>query len=439
MGRGSLIAIIVVVIVVIAGASAYVLTFKPSSKPTIIFSGWVSSGEEYTFDLQMVKSFNALHPNMTVKFSPITSNYYATLESKFETNTAPAVFYMENDALPQFAKDGYLLNLTPYLSSNASYDLSGFVPSIIHTFYWNGGLYAAPKDWNPLFVYFNKYMFNVEHVPYPSNYSVWNWSTMLNTLELLKQNLTMLPNGGSGYYPMVVGPQFARILAFMHEAEGQWINRAGDGVSRNISGLLPAIKFWYGLYSRGLAALNSNLSAGWNGGDFSLGHVGMIVSGGWTVPVLYSNGSWFKNNPQYIGYYHMPMDVQYATMGFDVGLAVNSKLTGADRYLALQFVEYFTGPQGEASWVKLGLALPARTAILDSSTYAQEQPILAYAGSSQASYTYGWAYNTTNFTAVESGAHKIIANLFAGLITPTEAYYEIINETNQGLAGSSTL
>ncbi len=213
MERRNLIAVIAVVVIVIAGVGGYeAYAHSTPAKTTIVFSGWVSSGEEYEFDLQMVNEFNAMHSNVTVKFVPITSNYYGTLETEFSTNSAPAVMYMENDALPEFVKAGYLLDLTPYLSANASYNLSGFAPpTILQTFYQNGQLYAAPKDWSPLFVLFNKNIFNAEHVPYPTNYTHWNWTTMMNVLKQLKANMSMLPpNGGSGYYPpMVVGPQFA--------------------------------------------------------------------------------------------------------------------------------------------------------------------------------------------------------------------------------------
>ncbi len=438
MERKGLMAIIVAVIVVIVAVGGFEAYVHTASKPTIVFSGWVSSGEEYTFDVQMVNQFNSLHPNVTVKFVPITSNYYGTLSTELSSGSGPAVFYMENDALPEFVKGGYLMNLTPVLSSNASYNLSGFAPSIISSFEQKGQIYAAPKDWSPLLVYFNKNIFNAEHVPYPSNYTNWNWSNFTNTLTMLKANESKLPNSGSGYYPMVVGPQFARILAFMHEDGGQWINQSGTGASSNIGGLQTAINFWYGLYSSGLAGLNTNLSAGWNGGDFASGKVGMVVSGTWTVPVLSENGSYFQNDSAAVGYMVMPSDVQNATMMFNVGLAINSALTGTQKWIAEQFVEYFTGPVGEKSWVSKGLALPSRTAILESSWYKTNFPIQSYAGK-QFPYAYGWNYNTTNFTAVEAQAHAAIADLFAGKLTPTQAYQQIVDVTNSGLKGSSSL
>ncbi|MEM0159101.1 MAG: sugar-binding protein, partial [Thermoplasmataceae archaeon] len=138
------------------------------------------------------------------------------------------------------------------------------------------------------------------------------------------------------------------------------------------------------------------------------------------------------------GYMKMPYDVQNATMMFNVGLAINSALTGTDKWIAEQFVEFFTGPNGEKSWVSKGLALPSRTAILQSSWYESTFPIQSYAGE-QFPYAYGWNYNTTNFTAVESQCHAAIADLFAGKLTPQQAYEQIVSVTNSGLKGSSTV
>lgn len=434
--------IVVVVVIIIAGLGGglyyYETRTTSSSTPSIVFSGWVSSGEEYNFDQAMVSAFNAAHTNVSVKFQPITtSNYYTGLENEYVAGNPPAVFYMENDVLPEFAHAGDLMNLGPVLGANSSYDLSGFEPGVINSFYFNSNLYAAPKDWSALFVLFNKQIFNEEHVAYPTNLSSWTWSTMRSTLVALKANESLLPGGGAGYYPMVIGPQFARILAFMHEAGGQWINPSGNGASSNSGGLESAIQFWYGLYSSGLAGLNSNMSAGWNGGDFSSGKVGMVVTGNWAIPVLNASGAYFANQMSDVGYTHMPSDTQSATMMFNVGLALNAKLTGTSLWTAEQFLEYFTGPVGEQKWVSNGLALPSRTAILDSAAYQSSFPIDYLAGS-QFPVAYGWNYNTTNFQATEADCHSVIANLFAGKITPTQAYQQIIQVTNTDLSGTGT-
>jgi ABC-type glycerol-3-phosphate transport system substrate-binding protein len=425
-----LLAIVIAVIVIAAVIAAVYVATRPhaptvSAPVKITFAGWVSSGEEYLFDVQMADEFNSLNPGIVVNFTPITSNYYSTLATELSTGTGPSVFYMENTELPRFAAAGYLLNLTPYLQSDPSFNLSDFIPSIIKTFYYHGQLYAVPKDWNVLAVFYNKQLLSMAGLPPPPQN--WNWSTFVYYLKTLKAKLP------AGYYPMVLGPQWARILAFVHEAGGDWVNAQGTGTPSNTTPIYVALSFWYGLYQQGLATLNTNLAAGWNGGDFALGKVAMVVSGGWTIPVLESNSS--KVPAGDWGVQWMPSDVQRGTMLFTVGLAVNSHLTPAQTQAAVKFVEFFTGEQGQFQWVMKGLALPTRLSILHNTTYVDAQPQLAYMAE-QYPFAYGWAYNTVNWDAMHTLVHDTVANLFSGTITLQQAYQQIVMETNESLKGS---
>jgi len=439
MNKKSIYAIVAAVIIIVAGLGIYFEVSHPSkAKPSVVFAAAVSSGEEYTFDQEMVNTFNAEHSNVSVQFESL-NNFYSTLGTEFSTNSAPGVFYMENSALPEFASEGYLQNLTPILSANTSYNLSGFAPTILNTFVYKGGIYAAPKDWSPLGVYYNKAIFNAEHVQYPGN-GTWNWTTMLHTLKMLKANESYASSLKISHItPMVIGPQVARALAFMHEAGGQWINKQGDGAVSNTTGFDEGFSYWYNLYSSGLAELNSNFSAGWNGGDFAAGNIAMIVSGTWTIPVLNASGAYFDGKMSDVGYYYMPTGPTGidATMMFNVGLAVNSALVGTQKWIADQFVEFFTGPLGERQWVSKGLALPSRTAILSSSWYSSQFPIQSFLGK-QFPYAYGWNYNTTNFEATELDVHDVYASLFAGTISLNTALSKMLEVTNTSLAGTST-
>lgn len=442
MNKKTIYAVVIAVVVIVAGLAVYYEAFHPSkaAKPSVVFAAAVSSGEEYNFDQSMVNTFNAEHPNVSVTFESL-NDYYPTLGTEFATNSAPGVFYMENSALPEFASEGYLENLSPILSSNTSYNLSGFAPSILNTFVYKGSVYAAPKDWSPLGVYYNKAIFNAENVPYPGN-GTWSWTTMLHTLGMLKANESMAASslGIKHITPMVIGPQVARALAFMHAAGGDWINQNGNGAVNNTTGFDKGFSYWYNLYASGLAELNSNFSAGWNGGDFSAGNIAMIVSGTWTVPVLNATGAYFDGKMSDVGYYFMPTGPTgiNATMMFNVGLGVNSHLNGTQKWIANQFVEFFTGPSGEKLWVSKGLALPSRTAILDSSWYKTTFPIQSFLGK-QFPYAFGWNYNTTNFEATELDVHNVYASLFAGSITLSQALTEMLDVTNASLAGTSTV
>jgi ABC-type glycerol-3-phosphate transport system substrate-binding protein len=157
-----------------------------------------------------------------------------------------------------------------------------------------------------------------------------------------------------------------------------------------------------------------------------------VVSGTWTIPVLESNSSQVPAGEW--GVQWLPSDEQRGTMMFVVGLAVNSHLSPAQMKAAIEFVEWFTSENGEYMWVMKGLALPARLSILHNSTYISANPAAAYLAE-QFPYAYGWAYNTTNWDALHTDVHNVVANLFSGTITLNQAYKEIVNDTNLCLSG----
>ncbi|MEM0322282.1 MAG: hypothetical protein QW613_07830, partial [Thermoprotei archaeon] len=69
-----LVAVIAVIVIVAIAAAVYEVT-RPHTPATsvpvkITFAGWVSSGEEYQFDVQMVDEFNSLNPGIIVNFTP---------------------------------------------------------------------------------------------------------------------------------------------------------------------------------------------------------------------------------------------------------------------------------------------------------------------------------------------------------------------------------
>ena len=73
MNKKAIYSIVIVIIVIVAGLGIYFEVYHPakSSKQSIIFAAAVSSGEEYTFDQNMVNTFNSEHSNVSVTFESL--------------------------------------------------------------------------------------------------------------------------------------------------------------------------------------------------------------------------------------------------------------------------------------------------------------------------------------------------------------------------------
>jgi len=221
------IVIIVLVIAVIAGviiltrtpsSSSSLTTTSSTSPPTsaqapvqIVFAGWVSSGAEYQFDQEMVNAFNAQHTDVHVVFQPITSDYDTKLKTEIAAGDAPDVFYVDSSEAYSYIQNGLLLPLNQYINSDPTYNISDFIPETLQAFTYNGNIYAIPKDWSPLGLFYNVKMFEQAGITSPPT----TWQQLYQDA----QKLTIKSNGKVVTYGLALPPDMARILAFVYLAE----------------------------------------------------------------------------------------------------------------------------------------------------------------------------------------------------------------------------
>jgi sorbitol/mannitol transport system substrate-binding protein len=117
------------------------------------------------------KGFEASHPKIKVKFVTYDEN---TERANVEKDVAAGggqydvVMIGPND-IASWAKNGWISDLSPYASSDASYDVSDILPPIRTALSSNGKLYAVPFYAESSFMMYNKAMFAAAHVTMPAN------------------------------------------------------------------------------------------------------------------------------------------------------------------------------------------------------------------------------------------------------------------------------
>ncbi len=431
------IVIIVLVIAVIAGviiltrtpsSSSSLTTTSSTSPPTsaqapvqIVFAGWVSSGAEYQFDQEMVNAFNAQHTDVHVVFQPITSDYDTKLKTEIAAGDAPDVFYVDSSEAYSYIQNGLLLPLNQYINSDPTYNISDFIPETLQAFTYNGNIYAIPKDWSPLGLFYNVKMFEQAGITSPPT----TWQQLYQDA----QKLTIKSNGKVVTYGLALPPDMARILAFVYQAGGEWITPNGTSVATNTTEFLEALNYTYQLIQQGYAVMPSAVGAGWDGQAFGEGLAAMTIEGNWMIP--YMNQT-YPN----VTYSVAPLPAGpagRATLLFTVGLAIpyNDK----HPQQAWEFLKFFTSVQGQTQWVELGLALPTRMSLFNL-PYYQNNPD-AKALMSEFSYAHPWSFPTANFAKVYNDANAILQNLFLNKITLEQAIEQLTMSGDSDLSSST--
>jgi len=153
---------------------------------TIRFSSWGNDVEEQNLRA-LIAEFEKSHPNVHVE---IEITPWARMLDKLMISSAggrpPDVTRISSEWFPPIAAKGLLEPLDNYVKRD-HYDLDDFYPECIKGWgTWNGQLLEIPTDIDIYAMYYNKDMFDKNHIPYPDE--TWDWNKYLEVAKKLTQD-----------------------------------------------------------------------------------------------------------------------------------------------------------------------------------------------------------------------------------------------------------
>jgi len=142
---------------------------------------WMSEQEE---GIQAaIDAFNASQDEIHVNASTVPwGQYWDKLVTGLPAGSAPDIFAINALNVRDYAKNGYLLDISG-LFEDGSVDLSKFPQHVIDTHTVNGILWGIPKDFDSIAVFYNKDLFDLAGVEYPSD--DWTWDDFIATAKAL--------------------------------------------------------------------------------------------------------------------------------------------------------------------------------------------------------------------------------------------------------------
>jgi sorbitol/mannitol transport system substrate-binding protein len=124
----------------------------------------IVSNSQMTDAIQLSSQFEKDHPDIHLKFVTLPEN-----QARAEITAAVAtgsgefdVVMISNYETPQWAQNGWLTNLEPYMAKTPGYDENDFIPSIRQSLSWpakNGSMYAVPFYGESSFLVYRKDLF----------------------------------------------------------------------------------------------------------------------------------------------------------------------------------------------------------------------------------------------------------------------------------------
>ncbi|HEY8451102.1 MAG: sugar ABC transporter substrate-binding protein [Micromonosporaceae bacterium] len=186
---------------------------QSSSSITVVLFG---DAEEIAGYRTMIAAFEEANPDIHVNLSPVASqgDLMARLTTAFAGGEPPDVFLINYRRYGQFAAQGAIEPVQPYLDRSEVLDESDFSPRALDAFRFDGeNLMCLPQNMSSLVVYYNVDMFKEKGVPLPQ--AGWDWDDFLSAAQALT---------GDGVYGVGVEASIPRIAPFVWSNGGELVD-----------------------------------------------------------------------------------------------------------------------------------------------------------------------------------------------------------------------
>ena len=140
---------------------------------------------------QIASDFMQLHPNIKVQVESVPEGLGQSILVQLAGGSAPDIFQIGDGDISSFQARGALRDLAPYINGENPLNLNDFYDSILDIGRIGDGLFALPKDFSTIAIYYNKDMFDEAGIDYPTG--DWTW----DELRQIANRLTVFGTGDS--------------------------------------------------------------------------------------------------------------------------------------------------------------------------------------------------------------------------------------------------
>ena len=330
----------------------------------LVVMHWSGEGgqEEDAIAEELLADFEAQFPDTKVRrINPGDAfSYYTKLQTMASAGTPPDVFYVGSERVAALVEAG---QLSPV---DTAEDLTDFYPAVLDAFRYDGEqtgrgqLWGIPKDFTTIGFYLNLDLWRRAGLERPAN--DWTWREFVDAARKIA---ALDPGDGQPIHgsEFVTWPMMVRLYLRSHGV---------DVVSEDFQTLrlrepavmaaLDKLRGWRHDEERTLTSGKSKVATG--ASVFLTGRVGMAGPfGRWVVPSYrkITEFDWdFVPLPRA---YHQPQSNGVATVAW----AVSPYSKHKDRAWAL--ARHLTGKRSQELAAPLGLAVPARKSVAESSAF----------------------------------------------------------------------
>lgn len=325
--------------------ASLLLSSSASAATKLVFSFWGDPAEAPPF-LEIVKNFNAAHPDIQVEYQQTPwSGYWTKLDAQLAAKAGPDVMFITN--VPTYASRTQLERLDAYIAKD-KFPIADFNPEFLATHKYKGGLYSIPRDNDTMVLYYNKDAFDAAKVSYPTD--KWKWAD----LRAAALKLTQRSGSRVSRYGLIL--ENNKWPTFVYQNGGKVFDDPFNPTKFMLNDPkgVQAIQFLGDLITKDKVApaFQEMAQIGDSTQLFSSGQAAMVMTNAARLTT-------FKNAPFKWGVAPLPTGpggLRANTVG-GAGFGMNAN--SQHKAEAWTFLQYLAGRQGQIIFAKAGGAVPA--------------------------------------------------------------------------------
>ena len=270
----------------------------------------------------------------------VLPEYDTALTTALAGGEPPDVFYLNDNKLPDLAKNGALEPTGDKVDNPGD-----FYDTLKQSFTYQGTYYCAPKDFSTLQLVYNTADLQAAGIQPPKT-----WEELTAAAKALTK-----PN----HPGLVLAPEFYRWGVFMAQA-GAWpTDDAITKMTADGAEMKTALQYVTDNHKAGYFGTPAGGGAGWGGEAFGKGLTSMTIEGNWIVGAMKND---FPNVKYSVA--ELPAGPKgKGTMSFSVCYGVAK--AGKNKAAATDFVKFLTSPDEQYTVTKEFPVMPSRKSLAD--------------------------------------------------------------------------
>ncbi|WP_342122575.1 sugar ABC transporter substrate-binding protein [Serratia bockelmannii] len=325
---------------ILASALLLPTLLHAADKITLRYAVW--DRNQLSSEQEIAKRFEQANPDIKIEIELTPSaQYFVKLDSAAAGGVAPDIFWINMPYFVQYAKNGIMEPLAPYIK-DSGLKLDDVVASSVKAYQYDGQQMAIPRDVDSIAVWYNKKLFDQAGVSYPT--SDWSWDD-------LQSKATALKNGLKGTaFPLVMdlsidGQDSYMDLLFQNgnhivPKDGQPTDIANDKS-------LWVYQQLQGMMKDGLMPSAQQMSEVKTENIFQSNRAAMVYAGSWLAAP-------FANNPlinDHIGVVMMPKIERQSGVAHSLAFAMSAK--SAHKQAAWKYIAFMSSEASQAELAKV--------------------------------------------------------------------------------------